>query len=98
MDPLHLHSPAAARRRVAGACLALAAALACASGAPRAPRRPAVTVETLADGTKVICEVERPTGSHIPERVCRRATDADEQRERARATMVRPASNQPPRD
>jgi hypothetical protein len=34
-----------------------------------------------------ICQMERPTGSNIPERVCRRATDAEMQRLRTQDMM-----------
>jgi hypothetical protein len=72
------------------------ALLACASPSKQAVATPAATVAQAGgaakasgtDGeTKVICEMERPTGSNIPERVCRNATDVEMQRLRTQDAL-----------
>lgn len=79
------------RHSLLGVATIAALALAC---APRASKktqqawRPSGKVETLADGTKVICEMEKPTGSHIAEPVCRRVDDVERTAERTRNDLV----------
>lgn len=65
------------------------AALGCA-GAPTRTSRWRPSVETLPDGTQVICQLERPTGSHIPEPVCRRVDAVMRQREQTQVELLRP--------
>ena len=84
--------------------LTLAAALACAS-APSYPARSALHEGTLAaeapaastasapssgDGPKLICSLERPTGSNIMRRVCRSQDQVDRDREAAQALLMSP--------
>jgi hypothetical protein len=64
------------RAKMIGSVLFLALAAACA-GASKQVKEPAAQAKS-ANGTavakgdqKVICRMERPTGSNIPERVCR---------------------------
>jgi hypothetical protein len=65
------------RAKMIGGALFLALAAACA-GTTKQVKEPAAAQAKSANGTavakgdqKVICRMERPTGSNIPERVCR---------------------------
>ncbi|MGZ6123511.1 MAG: hypothetical protein ACXWLR_01040 [Myxococcales bacterium] len=65
------------RAKTIGSVLFLALAAACAGPGKQQVKEPAAQAKT-ANGTavakgdqKVICRMERPTGSNIPERVCR---------------------------
>jgi hypothetical protein len=55
--------------RIAVLCLALLGA-ACATGGRSAAAQPDRFV--LPDGTRMVCEMEMVTGTHLRERVCRR--------------------------
>ncbi len=78
------------------AVLALAAALGCAL-----PRRTASarkpSLETLPDGTQIVCQMEKPTGSHIPEQVCRKVVPAglDISRTQTQIQLATPKSATP---
>ncbi len=73
-----------------GAALVLVVAIGCATGARSTPPRKQRTVETLPDGSQVVCELERPTGSHIAESVCHTYSADDVQR--MKNQMVTPRS------
>ncbi len=79
-----------ARRAAPLAGVVLVTALGCA-GAQARPSRWRPSVETLPDGTQVICQLERPTGSHIAEPVCRRVDAVTRQREQTQVELLRPA-------
>ncbi len=74
----------------AAAMLYLAAALGCATSTTTARRSPR-TVETLPDGSQVVCEQERPTGSHIFDTVCRTYSPAEVQRMKNQISVPRSA-------
>ncbi len=58
------------------AVLALAVALGCAAQSRETASARNASVEKLPSGTQVVCEMERPTGSHIAEQVCRKVVPA----------------------
>ena len=82
----------------------LAATLACAS-APSYPARSALHADALAadgrpaesapapsagDGPRLICGLERPTGTNIMRRVCRSQEQVERDREAAQALLMNP--------
>jgi hypothetical protein len=46
---------------------------------------------------KVVCVNEAPTGSHIPERRCRRVEDVERERQATQAELMQPRASPPPK-
>ena len=65
---------------------ALAAGAACSTPATRTGPG-AAAAASPEPGPRVVCEYERPTGSNIPVRTCRRVAD-DQQRDHARDAAI----------
>ncbi len=78
--------------------LVAVAALGCASQRTAATAKKP-SVETLPDGTQVVCQMERPTGSHIAEQVCRKVVPAglDIARQQTQIQLAIPKSGEPPK-
>lgn len=90
-------------RLVAAVVLTLSLACASTPRPPAAKAGPAVASATPQQAQqgpkreKVVCEWERPTGSNIPERVCRTQTTIDETRLRTQDEMRAASHQTPPR-
>ncbi len=69
------------------AALVLAAALGC-TASQRAARGPSVQV--LADGSQIVCDMERPTGTNIAQEVCRRYVPATLARTKLQQELLEP--------
>ncbi len=87
MDP----SPLRVSRTSSVAVVALAVLIGCASPQRSATARKS-SVETLPDGTQLVCQMEKPTGSHIPEQVCRRVVPGGADRTRIQNQFATPKS------
>ncbi len=83
-----MHLPRLANPLIrSAAAVALVAAIGCATTGTKAPARKQRTVETLPDGSQVVCELERPTGSHIPETVCHTYSPLEVERMKSRLAV-----------
>jgi hypothetical protein len=68
------------------ALLVLAVALGC-TAAHRSARAP---IEVLPDGSQIVCQMERPTGTNIAQEVCRRSYPASLARTRLQNELIEP--------
>ncbi len=66
-----------------------------ASSAPAPP--PGARPDDERADTMLICEMERPTGSNIAERVCHRATPAEMRRQRMQDSLAIPKGSPKPK-
>jgi hypothetical protein len=80
--------PSLLPRRLLPAVIAVAAvALGC-TAPRRASRGP--DVQHLADGSRIVCQLEAPTGSHVVEEVCRRVVPASFVRTELQEELLKP--------
>ena len=78
------------------AVILLLATAATACAAVAAANRPSGPDEfRMADGTLVVCRMERPTGSNIPERVCNKVEGTSATQKQANAEILQRPAVQP---